>query len=107
MKGLSTRITTGKNTQCKLFWIGNETESNGNTIFIAKKWIEKVLEVKRARDRLIMISLLTNKKTVVQLIHLSKALITTKKDRFYKIIIQLNATINRKCKKSGWMWRYS
>ena len=64
-KGLSTRTTTGKNTQCKLFRIGNETESNGNTIFIAKKWIEKVLEVKRARDRLIMISLLTNKKTVV------------------------------------------
>ena len=46
----STRTLTGKNCQYKLFWIGNETGNGGARIFIAKKWIKKVLEVKRDSD---------------------------------------------------------
>ena len=54
-----------KNSQHKLFWIGNETENGGFGIFIAKKWVEKVLEVKHIIDRLMMIKLQMNKRTVV------------------------------------------
>ena len=49
-RGASTRTVTGKNSQYKFFWIGNETGDGGVGTFVAKKWIENVLDVKRARD---------------------------------------------------------
>ena len=44
---------------------GNEIRNGGVGIFAAKKWIEKVLEVKRVSHRLMMIKLHANKRTAV------------------------------------------
>ena len=63
-QGASTRLVIGSNSQYKLFKIGNETGNSDVGIFVAKKWIEKVLEVKCVSDRLMMIKLQTNKRTV-------------------------------------------
>ena len=49
-RGASTRTLTGKNSQYKLFQTGKETGNGGAGIFIAKKWIKKVLKVKRVSD---------------------------------------------------------
>ena len=54
-----------ENSQYKVFWIGKKTGNGGVRVFVTKKWIEKVLEVKRVSDRLMMIKLKTDKGTVV------------------------------------------
>ena len=51
-----------ENSQYKAFWIGKKTGNGGVRVW---KWIEKVLEVKRVSDRLMMIKLKTDKGTVV------------------------------------------
>ena len=82
----STRTVTGKNSQYKLFWIGNEIGNGGVGIFVAKKWIEQVLEVKCVSNRLMMIKLHTNKRTVAVVSHYApqQGLTNDEKDRFYK-----------------------
>ena len=98
-RGTSTRTITGKNnSQYKLFWIGNEIENGGVGIFVAKKWIKKVLEVKLVRDRLMMIKLHTDKRTIVVVSDYANqpGLANDEKDRFYENIIQLIASVNEK-----------
>ena len=51
-----------ENSQYKASWIGKKTGNGGVRVW---KWIEKVLEVKRVSDRLMMIKLKTDKGTVV------------------------------------------
>ena len=95
-RGASARTATGKNSQYKLFWIGNETRNGGVGIFVEKKWIGKVLEVKHVNDRLMMIKLQTYKRTDVAVLAyaLQEGLTNDEKDRFYESIIQLIASIN-------------
>ena len=80
-RGASTGTVTGKNSQYELFWIGNETGNGNVRIFVTKKWIEKVLEVKRVSGRLTMIKLQTGKRTavVISAYDLNKALLTKKR----------------------------
>ena len=59
------KTAIGKNSQYRLFWIGNKTGNSGVGIFVSKKWIQKVLEVKPFSNRLMMIQLQMNKRTVV------------------------------------------
>ena len=75
--------------QYKLFWIGNETGNGGVGIFVAKKWIEKVLEVKRVSDRLMMIKLQTYERTIVAVSAYApqQGLTNDEKDRFSPFLI--------------------
>ena len=94
-RGASTRKVTGKNSQYKLFWIGNQTINGSDRIFITKKLIEKVLEVKRVSDRLMMIKLQTDKRTVaVSAYAPQQGLTKDEKDWLYESIIQLITSIN-------------
>ena len=97
-QGVSTRPVTGKNSQYKFFWIGNETRNGGVGIFVAKKWIKKVLEVKRVSDRLMMIKLQTDKRTlvVVSTCAPQQNLTDYEKNCLYESIIWLIASINEK-----------
>ena len=98
-RGASTRTITGKNnSQYKLLWIGNEIGNGGVGTFVAKKWIEKVLEVKLVSDILMMIKLHTNKRTVVAVSDCAnqQGLTNDEKDCFYENIIQLIASVNEK-----------
>ena len=77
-----------KNSQYKLFWIGNETRIGGVGIFVADKLTEKVLEVKRFSDRLIIIKLQMDKKTdvVVSAYAPQEGLTNDKKTIFMKVL---------------------
>ena len=72
--------------------------NGGAGIFVAKKWIKKVLEVKHVRDRLMMIKLHTDKITVVVVLGYApqQGLTNCEKGRFYKNIIHLIASANEK-----------
>ena len=64
-----------------------------------------MLEVKLVKDRLMMISLQKDKRTVVIVSAYSpkQDLTNDEKDRFYESIVQLISTINEKCKRTGRM----
>ena len=85
-----------ENSLYKFFGIGNETGNSDVGIFVAKKWIEKELEVKRARS--MMVKLQANKRTVVAVSTFApqQRLTNDEKDHFYGSIIVLIASINEK-----------
>ena len=45
------RTITGKDTQYKLFWIGNQEGNGGVGVMLAEKWIQKAIHVNRVNDR--------------------------------------------------------
>ena len=52
-RGAGTRTITGKDTQYKLFWIGNQEGNGGIGVMLAVKWIQKVIHVNRVNDWLL------------------------------------------------------
>ena len=46
LKGKSVRITSGKATEYKLLWIGNEKHFRRIKNFLVKKWVDKVIDIK-------------------------------------------------------------
>ena len=52
LRGESVRIISEKAAQYKLLWIGNGKCSVG--IFLAKKWVDKVINISRVSDRMIV-----------------------------------------------------
>ena len=55
---MSTRIVTGKNTIYKFFYAGNNAGTGGVDILVAEKWIEKVIDVNRVNERIIVIKVI-------------------------------------------------
>ena len=54
LRGKSMRIISGKTAQYKLLWIGNEKGLGEVGIFLAKKWADKVINISRVSDRMIV-----------------------------------------------------
>ena len=54
---------TGKDSRMRLYWCGNQKRppSGGVGIMLAEKWVEKVFEVKRITDRILMLKLIIGK----------------------------------------------
>ena len=57
-RGGHCRIITGKDSRYKLFWSGNSKGTAGVGVFVAEKWIEKVFEVKRVSDQIILVKII-------------------------------------------------
>ena len=57
-RGESARLIEGKDTIYKLFWAGNDHGSNGVGIFLAEIWTEKVFDIRRVSDRIMLIKLI-------------------------------------------------
>ena len=57
-RGGHCRIIKGKDSRYKLFWSGNSKGTAGVGVFVAEKWIEKVFEVKRVSDRIILVKII-------------------------------------------------
>jgi hypothetical protein len=76
----------GKDSQYKFFWSGNKQGTAGVGILLAEKWINKVFEVQRISDRIILIKLIAGSSVLTALsiyapqIGLSDA----EKDTFYE-----------------------
>ena len=59
-----TRSISGKDTQYKLFWIGNQEGNGGVGVMLAEKWIQKVIHVNRINDRLMLLKVFVGKRVV-------------------------------------------
>ena len=51
---MSVRIISVKTAQYKLLWIGNEKDLEEVGIFLAKKRVDKVINISRVGDRMIV-----------------------------------------------------
>ena len=60
-RGAGTRTIAGKDTQYKLFWIGNQEGNGGVGVMLAEKWIQKVIHVNCVNDRLMLLKVLVGK----------------------------------------------
>src|SRR5206468_1491119 len=56
-KGQSARTLEGDGHKYKFFWTGCKEGSSGVGILVAEKWLEKVVEVKRINERLMLVRL--------------------------------------------------
>ena len=86
------RWLKGKDSVYKVFWSGNSEGTNGVGILLAKKWTDKVFEVQRPSDRIILLKLIIGK-TVYTLVNVyapQQGRPEAEKDRFYD---QLNAVV--------------
>ena len=54
-RGGNCRTIKGKDTRYKLYWSGNDKGTAVVGVFVAEEWIEKVLEVQRVSDRIILV----------------------------------------------------
>ena len=54
----------GMDTRYKLFWLGNDKGTAGIGVFAAEEWIEKVFEVQRLSDRIILVKLIVSQRVV-------------------------------------------
>ena len=57
-------IITCKDSRYKLFWSGNSKGTAGVGVFVAEKWIEKVFEVKRVSDRIILVKIIVGQRVL-------------------------------------------
>ena len=78
----------------KIFWVGNKLGLGGIEILVARKWTDKIFDVKRVNDRLIMIKLLSDN-CYKQIVAIASTFIPQKglgesvKDKFYEDLISL------------------
>ena len=54
----------GKDTRYKLYWSGNDKGTAGVGVFVAEEWIEKVFEVQRVSNRIILVKLIVVQRVV-------------------------------------------
>ena len=88
-KGRSVRMISGKASDYKLFWIENETGSGGAGIFLAKRWVDKVIVISRGSDRMIVVTVLVQEiiVTVISVYVLKCSLDDSQKDDFYDSLV--------------------
>ena len=92
------RIITGKDSEYKLFWAGNKDGIKGVGILIAEKWINKVIQVIRPSDRLLILKILVGKKvlTIVSPYAPQQGLNEEAKDLFYASLTEHVSKIEEK-----------
>ena len=84
-RGASARYITGKDSRYKFFWIGNDQGTGGVGILLAEKWVDKVYDIKRVSDRIMLIKLLVGESviTVLSVYAPQTGLDQSTKDAFY------------------------
>ena len=86
-------MIVGKDSHYKVFWIGSENGNGGVGILLAEEWLEKVYDICRISDRLMMIKLaIENNITVLSCYAPQVGLDNTIKDAIYDL---LNGTDNK------------
>ena len=84
----------GKDSRYKLFWVGNKNGTEGVGVLLSEEWIEKVYDINRVSDRIMLIKLSIDKKiiTVLSCYAPQVGLDNIVKDNFYD---QLHDTIRK------------
>ena len=90
-----TRLIKGKNSLYKLFWSGNDKGQGGAGFLLAEKWIEKVFNVQRFSDRIILIRLIIGKGvyTFISVYAPQSGLTEADKQSFYDMLQSVVAMI--------------
>ena len=57
-RGASARLIAGKDSKYKFFWVGNDHDTSGVDVLLAKKFVDKVYDIKRVSVRIILTKLL-------------------------------------------------
>ena len=78
----------GKDSRYKLFWSGNDNATGGVGVLLAEEWWEKVFEVVRVSDRIILIRMTIGKTVFVFVcVYAPQANLSEfEKDRFYQML---------------------
>ena len=78
----------GKDSRYKLFWSGNDNATGGVGVLLAEEWWEKVFEVVRVSDRIILIRMTIGKTVFVFVcVYAPQANLSEfEKDRFYRML---------------------
>ena len=63
-RGGNCRTIKGKDTRYKLCWSRNDRGTAGVGVFVAEEWIEKVFEVQRVSNRIILVKLIVRQRVV-------------------------------------------
>ena len=66
-RGASARMINGKDSRYKLFWVGNKEGTAGVGVLLAETWVEKVFDIKRVSDRLMLIKIIVGETIVTVL----------------------------------------
>ena len=84
-RGASARHITGKDSRYKFFWVGNNQGTSGVGVLLAEKWVDKVYDIKRVSDRIMLIKLLVGEAvlTVLSVYAPQTGLEESTKDAFY------------------------
>ena len=84
-RGASARYITGKDSRYKFFWVGNDQGTSGVGVLLAEKWVDKVYDIKRVSDRIMLIKLLVGEAvlTVLSVYAPQTGLEESTKDAFY------------------------
>ena len=62
--GGNCRTIKGKDTRYNLYWSGNDKGTAGVGMFVAEEWTEKVFEVQRVSDRIILVKPIVSQRVV-------------------------------------------
>ena len=94
-RGEGTRVIKGKDSKYKLYWSGNKRGSNGVGILVAEEWIDKVFEVRRISDRIILVKLVVDQKvvTLLSVYAPQSGLTEAEKELFYAELTSVTAKI--------------
>ena len=77
----------GKDSRYKLFWSGNDNATGGVGVLLAEEWWEKVFEVVRVSDRIILIRMTIGKTVFVFVcVYAPQANLSEFEDRFYQML---------------------
>ena len=84
-RGASARHIIGKDSRYKFFWVGNNQGTSGIGVLLAEKWVNKVYDIKRVSDRIMLIKLLVGEVvlTVLSVYAPQTGLEESTKDAFY------------------------
>ncbi|KAK3893367.1 hypothetical protein Pcinc_002801 [Petrolisthes cinctipes] len=88
----------GKSERYKLFWIGNDKGTGGVGIFLAEKWVDKVIEVNRVSNRIIQMKLMVGETifTAISVYVPQCGLSEEAKDGFYDRLIAVASKVSEK-----------
>ena len=98
-RGESVRIISEKAAQYKLLWIGNGKGSV--EIFLTKKWVDKVINIRRAIDRMIVNNVFVQRIIISLISDLTVyasqcGLVYSQKDDFYGSLINVVRKLGEK-----------
>lgn len=60
-RGGSARMITGKDSRYKFYWMGSQAGTGGVGILLAEKWVDKVFDVIRVSDRILVLKVCLGK----------------------------------------------